>query len=308
MTCGIYKIENKLNGKVYIGQSIFIEDRWKNHKIIGKNKNYIFHYKPLYQDMYNYGLDNFEFSIIEKCLKENLNDREVYWIKYYNSYQPNGYNLTYGGGNGHIHNYDDIYQEWLKGKLCQDLEQEFNCTDITIHKALLYNGVTIEEIFHHSNIKEMQPIVALTTEQKNPVKSFISEYSASKILGFNYVTPALIGALKNKKIAYGFYWEYLTENNIPKKEIEDKKFLEIINNFKKNLSFEQKERKSLSLRRVERPNREEFKKMIRIMPFTQIGNKYNVSDNAIRKWCDFYNLPRRRKDIEKISDEDWELI
>ena len=44
------------------------------------------------------------------------------------------------------------------------------------------------------------------------------------------------------------------------------------------------------------------------MSFTAIGKKYNVSDNAVRKWCDKYNLPRKASEIKKYSDEEWELI
>ena len=55
-------------------------------------------------------------------------------------------------------------------------------------------------------------------------------------------------------------------------------------------------------------SREELKKLIRTTSFTQIGKQYGVSDNAIRKWCDKYNLPRKVSDIKKISDKDWELI
>lgn len=60
--------------------------------------------------------------------------------------------------------------------------------------------------------------------------------------------------------------------------------------------------------RINRPSREELKKLIRSIPFTKIGEKYNVSDNAIRKWCKTYNLPTRKKDITLISNEDWEKI
>lgn len=55
-------------------------------------------------------------------------------------------------------------------------------------------------------------------------------------------------------------------------------------------------------------SREELKKLIRFTSFTTIGQKFNVSDNAIRKWCDKYNLPRRVADIKAISDSDWEKI
>lgn len=61
-------------------------------------------------------------------------------------------------------------------------------------------------------------------------------------------------------------------------------------------------------RRVERPEREVFKQEIRTTPFTVLGEKYNVSDNAIRKWCDGYNLPRTKGEIKAYSDEEWELI
>ena len=44
--------------------------------------------------------------------------------------------------------------------------------------------------------------------------------------------------------------------------------------------------------------------MIRTIPFTKIGKKYDVSDNAIRKWCDNYNLPRLVKEIKKYSEEE----
>ena len=44
------------------------------------------------------------------------------------------------------------------------------------------------------------------------------------------------------------------------------------------------------------------------MPFTQIGKEFGVSDNAIRKWCDKYGLPRRVSDIKKYSDKDWEEV
>lgn len=61
-------------------------------------------------------------------------------------------------------------------------------------------------------------------------------------------------------------------------------------------------------RTCERPNRQELKNMIRTMSFVDIGKKYNVSDNAIRKWCDTYNLPRLVTLIKQIPDDEWEKI
>lgn len=62
---------------------------------------------------------------------------------------------------------------------------------------------------------------------------------------------------------------------------------------------------SITTRKVGRPDREESKKMIREESFVSIGKMYNVSDNAIRKWCKSMNLPFKKIEINKYSDIDW---
>ena len=54
--------------------------------------------------------------------------------------------------------------------------------------------------------------------------------------------------------------------------------------------------------------REELKKLIRTTPFTTIATQFGVTDNAIRKWCDKFNLPRTKKEIISYDDEEWTLI
>ena len=65
MTCGIYMIQNKVNGKIYIGQSVNIEDRWGEHKY-ELNKGY-HHNKHLQRSWNKDGQENFEFTIICEC-------------------------------------------------------------------------------------------------------------------------------------------------------------------------------------------------------------------------------------------------
>ena len=64
----------------------------------------------------------------------------------------------------------------------------------------------------------------------------------------------------------------------------------------------------IAQRTVARPSREEFKDLIRKCSFVELGKQYNVSDKAIVKWCKFYNLPFRKKDIKQYSDEQWEEL
>lgn len=55
-------------------------------------------------------------------------------------------------------------------------------------------------------------------------------------------------------------------------------------------------------------SRDELKNLIRTTPFTKIGEKYGVSDNAVRKWCDKYNLPKKSSEIKSYSNDQWEKI
>ena len=64
----------------------------------------------------------------------------------------------------------------------------------------------------------------------------------------------------------------------------------------------------LVTRSCDRPTRDELKILIRTTPFTQIAKYYSVTDNAVRKWCDTENLPRKVSDIKKYTDAEWALI
>ena len=106
MSTGIYLIQNKINKKCYVGQSIHIERRFNEHKnSIQSKKNTV-----LIKALRKYGWENFQCSIIEETIEEQLNDREQYWIKYYNSLAPNGYNVQIGGEDRTMSCPDDILE------------------------------------------------------------------------------------------------------------------------------------------------------------------------------------------------------
>lgn len=93
---GIYKITNNINEKSYIGQSVNIAKRWVAHKAAINKKNEHTYDYPLYRAFRKYGVDNFSFEVLEECSHEQLDEKEKYWISYYNTLD-NGYNQTYGG-------------------------------------------------------------------------------------------------------------------------------------------------------------------------------------------------------------------
>lgn len=94
----IYKITNNINGKIYIGQTVqTLKARWAKHRWhVKHNTN-----RHLYDSMRYYGIENFSMEVLEETTKEELNDKEIWWIaKFESTNRDIGYNLTEGGMSG----------------------------------------------------------------------------------------------------------------------------------------------------------------------------------------------------------------
>ena len=93
----IYKSTNKITGKIYVGQTTHtLDKRIKSHLKESKMESN----RPFMLSINKYGEDNFIFETIDSADNlDELNDKEIYWINFYNSVSPNGYNVT-GGGQG----------------------------------------------------------------------------------------------------------------------------------------------------------------------------------------------------------------
>ena len=83
---GIYKIENLINHKIYIGQSIHIERRWSEHCFPSAKS-------LISRAIKKYGKENFSFQVLEECQIEELAEKEIYYIKQFDCVVPKGYNV-----------------------------------------------------------------------------------------------------------------------------------------------------------------------------------------------------------------------
>lgn len=92
----IYKIVNKINNKIYVGQTKNFQKRKREHFRLLRNN---IHSNPHLQRSYNkYGCENFDFKLLKKCSKKNLNFFEGDYIKKLNLTNPQkGYNILKGG-------------------------------------------------------------------------------------------------------------------------------------------------------------------------------------------------------------------
>jgi len=88
---GIYLIRNNINGHVYIGQSVNMEQRWKQHLYACKSGKHSLLYKAMRKD----GIENFSFRPLEAT--DDLDERERYWIETYKAKGAIVYNYKEGG-------------------------------------------------------------------------------------------------------------------------------------------------------------------------------------------------------------------
>jgi group I intron endonuclease len=99
----IYKITNKINGKLYIGQTVQkIRDRWSDHARPYRGKHKAL--SAVSMAIQKYGKENFIVEQIDSAgTLETLNLLEIHYIKKFNSLSPNGYNFEEGGENKRCH-------------------------------------------------------------------------------------------------------------------------------------------------------------------------------------------------------------
>lgn len=128
----VYKITNKIDGKCYIGKTIrTLEQRIKCHIRSSKTSKLMFH-----TALNKYGIDNFKYTILEICMSiKEMNEKEIWYIKHFNSFGENGYNLTFGGDGNNYYKGKKFTEEHKK-KLSESNKGKHNhiVSDLTRKK------------------------------------------------------------------------------------------------------------------------------------------------------------------------------
>jgi len=110
MSIGIYKIINP-NGKIYVGQSVSIETRWKEHIQIHEHVSNT----KISRSIKKYGPENHIFEVQEECEVNLLNERERYWQEFFEVLGPNGLNLKYTKTNDRSGHYSEELKDRMRG-------------------------------------------------------------------------------------------------------------------------------------------------------------------------------------------------
>lgn len=164
--CGIYCIENLVSHKVYVGQSIDIEKRWKNHKnTLNRGVHRNFH---LQRAWYIYGQECFNFYILELCHKDELDKMECYYIEKFNSTSGDcGYNSQPGGSDCKVLS-DEARSKISSANLGRVFSEEHKNN---IRNALIGHAISSETKSKISNAKSG---IVLTEEHKQKISDSVS--------------------------------------------------------------------------------------------------------------------------------------
>ena len=300
----IYKITNRVNNKCYIGQTRFtVEHRFKQHI---KNYNIEHRKQPLYMAFDKYGLNNFTVETIEECDINKLDEREKYWIAYYDSFK-NGYNATIGGQKGQLkyiwtdNQYEEIKSLYLSGFSSPFIANRFNVSKETILDILKSMNIKIRK--HGLDVNAI--------ESKDIIDCYKTGFSISYIAKIYNVSPnSVLDFLKSKNVdikdKYNIYndedkiqkiiKDYI--NHISKRELENKYHCDY-RTIQKILVM-----RGIELRNKGKFTDSEYLDIISMycnlkVPIKDIENKYNIHYSTILKILKRYNIKFKRYKFSK---------
>jgi hypothetical protein len=188
MNLEVYKITNKQNGKIYIGiTNQGAQTRWLHHLYESRSGSDF----PIHNAIRKYGVDNFQIEVIEVISGDYdyLKEREVYWVKFYDSYnKEKGYNLTVGGDGTFGRRHSEATKEKIRQKaLGRKKSEEF--------KERLRNRISVNKVVIqyslNGDVLGIYKSVAEASRQLNKNRHVISHCAKG-----------------HRPTAYGYIWKY----------------------------------------------------------------------------------------------------
>ena len=195
----IYIIRNTINNKVYIGQTIHsVKLRFSKHLTSArKSGDYV-----IGKAIRKYGEENFYVETLEECLREELNEREIYYISLYNSTNPKfGYNMSKGGNKtAERKRYDDdvILNLWNSGFCAEKIAKKL-----------------------HTNIQFITPVLTKYNIKYGQDKQRLDSTTINMIVDLYQMGYGTMDICRKLNVSKSSVRRYLQKNNIrlrPKEE------------------------------------------------------------------------------------------
>lgn len=248
MKKAVYKIANKINGKIYIGESKRPEERFREHCI----KEYKYE-SLIHRAIKKYGEENFTFEIIGWF--EDWAEKEKYYISFYRSLAPYGYNLHPGGGEPPIYKGEDNPASIITQEIANGIIQDLLNYSIP-RKTILHKYKVTTDIIRHINEGSSWRKEALTyplRPQENQLDKMradkvkellrttkLSQAEIGKQVGWNRSAVTMINIGKNhydKNIDYPIRKSGIDKKPIKMYSIEDGKLIKIFDSHNEAARF-----------------------------------------------------------------------
>jgi group I intron endonuclease len=214
----IYKITNLVNNKIYIGQTCrTIEQRWKEHlkrRLYENGNGYNYH---LYKSMRKYGTENFIIEEIEYCNDDILNEREMFWIQEYESFNPDiGYNATMGGSGSRIYNYNEVYERYDNGESLVEISLNMNISRSYLEQIIkLHENYSHEEVWNRAKLyssKTRGTPVCQYDLDGNFINTFNSAKEAERLVPKTSKSNIRKSCINKSGLSGGFQWRFLNDD------------------------------------------------------------------------------------------------
>lgn len=200
----IYKITNHINGKIYVGQTVkSLKERFQKH-CWGTTENDSYHLNmAIKKAIKKYGKENFTIELIEEVETAKLDEREIYWISYYDSYNK-GYNCTKGGQNGatrptalswQVEN--EVIEAKYLGFSIKEIGEVYNIDRTTVHNIFKRHRLKMpskRNLEDRINIKEFKlflntfPTMKQIENKFNICKCSVRNYMKKHNIEYNFST------------------------------------------------------------------------------------------------------------------------
>lgn len=210
----IYCITNQINGKQYVGKTVYsVTKRFQEHCRDSKKERC--EKRPLYDAMNKYGTENFIVEELLECDNLELDSYEKLYIEKLDTYK-NGYNATIGGDGSILFDHKEIIELYSTGLTMKQTAAKVGCCVDTVSKVIKIYGIQKHKQYTGS-CNQPKSIIQLDKETGEVLKVFNTVSEAALWLAENGYAKTNNGGVRQKishcangklKTAYKFKWKY----------------------------------------------------------------------------------------------------